>query len=161
MTEKLQHKNVVHIWSDGACAGNPGPGGYAAVIYLPTGPICVCGSSEDTTNNIMELTGFVNGLGTAILNSPVKTKIIIHTDSKYIENSINCGWLYKWVKKDFEKIKNVELWKMVHSILVSKNTNVEVVWCKGHSGIADNELADRLASAAMNTMAKEGTIIEL
>lgn len=155
-------KSVIHIYSDGACSGNPGPGGYAAVIYMKSGNICVCGSSEDTTNNRMELTGFLNGVGTALINkSEGEYKIIVHTDSKYVENAINCGWLNKWAKKNYDKVKNVDLWEMVFKILDSRNTNIEVVWCKGHSGVIQNELADKFAVVAMNERLKEGTIIEI
>lgn len=140
------------IWTDGACSGNPGPGGYAAVILYDSYIEYRAGYSPDTTNNRMELTGMINALEMALIGirTGVCSSAIIHTDSKYIENAINCGWLKKWVKNDFSKIKNSDLWKEIN-LLLHQSDDISIKWVKGHSGIDGNTIADELATEALLT----------
>ncbi len=153
--------NVLHIWTDGACSGNPGPGGYSAVIMHDGKVEFSSGYSEYTTNNRMELAGFLEGIMMAI--SGIKSgymHTVIHTDSKYIENAINCGWLKNWAKSGFAKIKNPEIWENIYYLL-GKRDNVTVEWCKGHAGIIGNETADRLATEAMEVKRTSKGFIEI
>ena len=152
--------SILHIWSDGACSGNPGPGGYSGIVFLKPRPICICGYSELTTNNRMELTGLIDGLRYALEHKPEDiTKIIIHTDSKYVSNPINCGWLTKWSKKEYANKKNSDLWRIVEELLCT--FDIEVEWVKGHSGVKENELADLKAVQAMEYGWPLSTVIEL
>jgi len=155
--------NLLNIWSDGACAGNPGPGGYAAAITNSNSTIVFMAGYEDyTTNNRMELSGFIGALKLA-LNEVLKGfngDVIIHTDSKYIENAINCGWLMKWARKGFVSIKNPDLWQEVYTVM-SKCDFITVKWVKGHSGIIGNDIVDRLAVEAMNLKRTSNGIMEI
>ena len=143
---------MISIWCDGACSGNPGPGGYAAAIIKSDSTIeFQSGYNEYTTNNRMELFGFICALKMSIdktINVD-KESVIIFTDSKYIENAINCGWLNKWSLNGFSKIKNPDLWIDVYKI-ISKHNHITIKWVKGHSGIIGNDIVDRLAVEAMN-----------
>jgi len=138
------------IWCDGACSGNPGPGGFASVVVNGEESVVISGSEKHTTNNRMELLGLIAGLGYVAEEIKLypSTKILVYTDSKYIENSINCKWLDKWVKKGWNniKIKNVDLWIQVYKLL--KLLNPEIQWVKGHSGVPGNELVDKFATIA-------------
>jgi ribonuclease HI len=102
--------------------------------------VVISGSEKHTTNNRMELLGLIAGLGYVAEEIKLypSTKILVYTDSKYIENSINCKWLDKWVKKGWNniKIKNVDLWIQVYKLL--KLLNPEIQWVNGHSGVPGN-----------------------
>ena len=153
---------VLHAWCDGACSGNPGPGGYASIV-LRDDSIAEysSGYSEYTTNNRMELNGFIQALKMAISYAESDiTEIVIHTDSKYIENAINCKWLNKWAKKEFSGVKNSELWKEIN-LMISKFSFITVEWVKGHSGVFGNELVDRLATEAMIMKRTSSGVIEI
>jgi ribonuclease HI len=155
--------DTINIWCDGACAGNPGPGGYAAAIVYKDSTIAFqAGYSDYTTNNRMELAGFINALTMALneLTMGHKGLVIIHTDSKYIENAINCGWLKKWAGKGFSKIKNPDLWQEVYAV-ISKCDFITVKWVKGHSGIIGNDIVDRLAVEAMNLKRTSNGVMEI
>jgi len=141
----------VHIWSDGACSGNPGEGGYSAAMMISNDTaLYASGYEEYTTNNRMELMGFLIAVEMAKKDPDFRsTRWIIHTDSKYISNSLELGWLNNWIKKGIiSKKKNPDLW-----ILISRSLkdalNIHVEWCKGHSGIQGNELVNELARAAL------------
>jgi len=154
---------LLNVWCDGACAGNPGPGGYsAAIINKDSTVVFFSGYDDFTTNNRMELRGFISALKLS-LNEVYKGfngSIIIHTDSKYIENAINCNWLDKWIKKDFQKIKNDDLWRQIY-LLINEYRFITVKWVKGHSGIVGNDIVDRLAVEAMNLKRTSNGIIEI
>lgn len=135
----------VDIWSDGSCAGNPGPGGFAALVKLGGRSIAVCGYEEYTTNNRMELRGFLSGLLYATEDHDPKT-ITIYTDSKYIENAINCKWLDRWELTEYKGIKNCDLWRLIYKFI--KAHNVKVVWVKGHADNVNNGIVDTLAVEA-------------
>jgi len=154
---------VLNIWCDGACAGNPGPGGYAsAIVYKDSTISFYSGYSDYTTNNRMELSGFISAMKMALneFNLGKLDKATIHTDSKYIENAINCGWLVKWARQGFIKIKNPDLWLEVYTI-ISKCDFITVKWVKGHSGIIGNDIVDRLAVEAMNLKRTSGGTMEI
>ncbi len=152
---------VLDIWSDGACSCNPGPGGYSAVIVHDGIVEYKAGYSDYTTNNRMELSGFISALGMAVKAFKQGYEHVnIYTDSKYIENAINCGWLNKWVKNKFDGIKNPDLWENVY-YLIGPYKEISVVWVKAHSGIQGNEFADSFAVEAMNMKRESSGTIEI
>lgn len=137
----------VHIYTDGACSGNPGPGGYGAILKYGTHIKEISGGYRHTTNNRMELTAVIKGL--RLLKK--KCAVTIFSDSRYIVDAMNKGWLKKWmaggwVKSDNEPVKNVDLWKELVELL--KPHRVTWVWVKGHSDNELNERCDRMAVRA-------------
>lgn len=129
---------IFYVYTDGACSGNPGPGGYAAVILnseTNTPPVVLRGYSKHTTNNIMELMGIIH----ALTYIPQGSNINIYTDSEYVQKGIT-EYLHKWRKNNFKDIKNVRLWKEIYSLL--QLSNVKISWVKGHNGDMYNEMAD-------------------
>ena len=149
----------IAVWTDGACSGNPGPGGYAAVVMTEAGNVAITGHSERTTNNRMELTAFIEGLSYVENNYELypSTKIEVYTDSKYIENAINCGWIKNWEKKKFKNVKNLDLW--LQAISLVKLLTPDVIWVKGHSGIPGNELVDKFATVARDSESENRLVI--
>lgn len=138
----------VEIYTDGACSGNPGPGGYGVILKHKDAIKELSGGCSSTTNNRMELLAVIKGL--EALKRPCR--VTIYSDSKYIVDAMNKGWVYKWQKngwmRDKENMaKNVDLWQRV--LELSAKHKVKWVWIKGH---ADNELnnrCDRLAVEAI------------
>ena len=142
----INTKNIVHIYTDGACKGNPGPGGWGAVLKYGNSVKEIKGFSPDTTNNIMELTAVIEALKS--LTRPCD--IIITTDSNYVKDGIT-EWIHQWKKKDWKtaskkQVKNKELWQALDS--ETHHHNIEWKWVKGHSGHPENERADELANIA-------------
>lgn len=147
------------IYTDGACSGNPGPGGYAYII-VKNGKeiISAYGHKAKTTNNCMELTAIVNGLKYIVnLHSWKKLDIDILSDSAYCVNSVNLGWIYFWQKNGWKtkagkNVKNKELWERLVTMLEeNKNKlNVKLIKVKGHDGDKYNELADKYATSAIH-----------
>jgi len=145
----------IEIYTDGACSGNPGPGGWAAII-LNDGKEKkrIFGGEKLTTNNRMELTAAIKGLEYSIhldneRPSMIK-KIIIYTDSTYLKNGITV-WVKSWEKNnwktaDKKNVKNIDLWKQLKALIQSKD--VDWRWVKGHSDNQMNNLADRLAKTS-------------
>lgn len=131
----------VEIYTDGACSGNPGPGGWAAILKYGEHVMQIQGGNPRTTNNRMELTAVRQGL--AALKESCNVRVF--TDSKYIVDAINKNWLEKWARAGFKKKKNEDLW--VDLIALMEIHNVEFVWIKGHDGDYYNERCDRLAKA--------------
>ena len=137
-------KNV-KIYTDGACKGNPGAGGWAAILEYEGREKELCGGEKLTTNNRMELIAAIEGL--SALKEPCN--VTLYSDSQYLVNAINKGWLDGWKKKGWKKadkspVLNDDLWKTI-SDLLEKHT-VEFVWVRGHDGHAYNERCDALAS---------------
>lgn len=138
------------IYTDGSSLGNPGPGGWAAVIKDDNNNITeLSGGFKYTTNNRMELLGVIESLKFAEKNN--EKEITIMTDSQLICNAINKGWLDKWQKvnwkkSDGKKVLNIDLWEKLVQLL--KNKNVTFNWIAGHSGIAGNERCDTLCKIA-------------
>ena len=136
-------KQIV-IYTDGACSGNPGAGGYAAVLEYNGYKKTVKGGEANTTNNRMELTAAIKAL--EALNEPCE--VTVYSDSKYLIDAINKGWLYGWQKKGWKKsdgkaVLNVDLWEKILSMLSVHK--VKFIWVEGHNGNEKNELCDKLA----------------
>jgi ribonuclease HI len=138
----------VEIFTDGACSGNPGPGGYGIILKYGNAEKEISGGEPNTTNNRMELLGAI--LGLEALNEPCK--VTLTSDSKYLTDAINLGWAERWkangwmrTKKD--KALNVDLWERLLPLL--HKHDVTFVWVKGHNGHPENERCDRLAVAAI------------
>lgn len=137
-------KNEVIIATDGACSGNPGPGGWAAVLQCEDKERIIAGHNTMTTNNAMELTAVVNAL--TALKWPCN--VTIYTDSAYIVNQINGGYLTKWSQNDWrtmdnKPVQNLDLWKEILRLTNVHNVTFEKV--KGHAGHPLNERADKQA----------------
>ena len=136
------------IYTDGACSGNPGPGGWGAVIIDgDNNQKKISGKEKETTNNRMELTAAIRALG--VLKE--KSKVIIYTDSKYVMNGITI-WIDGWKKNNWKtsnkkEVKNIDLWKLIDKL--NSFHAVEWKWVKGHSGNTGNEMADELANLAI------------
>ncbi|NCB52477.1 MAG: ribonuclease HI [Clostridia bacterium] len=139
----------VTIYTDGACSGNPGPGGWAAVLIYGERSRELSGGESATTNNRMELTGVITALET--LKEPCE--VTLYTDSQYIVNAVNEGWLWAWQNKGWKRktgeVKNPDLWQRLVPIL--KEHKVKFVWVKGH---AENEYNNRCDEMAVAESAK-------
>ena len=136
--------DTIIIYTDGACTGNPGKGGYGAVIIDGDRREELSDGYKLTTNNRMEMMGAIAALESLPSNSQVK----LHTDSKYIVDAVVKGWAKKWQKNGWkrnskEMAKNPDLWQEILDLC--KIHDVEFAWVKGHSGIPENERCDRLA----------------
>ena len=134
----------VEIFSDGACSGNPGPGGYGVILRFGEHIKELSGGEHETTNNRMELTGVIKGLDA--LKEPCE--VTLTTDSKYVVDSITKGWVYGWKSKGWKKSDgkpalNVDLWEQLLPLLQKHKVNF--VWVKGHAGHPENERCDKLA----------------
>lgn len=134
----------IEIYTDGACSGNPGPGGWGAVLVYNGKEKELSGSEKETTNNRMELTAVIMALNA--LNQPCEVKLT--TDSKYVCDALNKGWVYSWRKNGWKKSDkkpalNIDLWKELLSLL--EKHEVEFIWVKGHNGHKYNEICDALA----------------
>ena len=137
----------VQIFSDGACSGNPGPGGWGTILRFGEHEKEMSGGEKETTNNRMELTAVIKGL--EALKEPCEVEFF--TDSKYIIDSVTKGWAVKWknngwIKPDKKPALNPDLWERLLSLL--EIHNVTFNWVKGHAGHPENERCDRLAVAA-------------
>jgi ribonuclease HI len=135
---------VVHIYTDGACKGNPGPGGWGALLSYNGTERELFGGERSTTNNRMELTAVIEALST--LNRPCR--VLLHTDSQYVQKGITewiRGWKARgWKTASKEPVKNVDLWKKLDEVV--RDHDIEWIWVKGHAGHAGNERADALAN---------------
>ena len=142
--------NKVEIFTDGACKGNPGPGGWGAILRYGTTEKEIYGASKNTTNNIMELTAVIESLK----NLKKPCELIITTDSKYVKNGIT-EWIHNWKKNGWrtaakKEVKNKELWIELDSLIQIHSISWD--WVKGHSGHPDNERADLLANLAIEEL---------
>jgi ribonuclease HI len=140
----------VEIYSDGACKGNPGPGGWGVLLRYGKHEKQLYGGESQTTNNRMELTAVIRGLQT--LKRPSRVRVI--TDSQYVKNGIT-QWIHNWKRNGWktagkQAVKNADLWRQLEQE-VSKH-QVEWRWVKGHAGHPENELADRLANRAIEEL---------
>lgn len=137
------------IYTDGACSGNPGLGGWAFVAVESSGTgtkIESSGSELNTTNNRMELTAVINGI--SFIKAIAYSSMLILTDSKYIVDAVNQGWLNSWVSKNWKKsdgksVLNQDLWSKLLELMSIYNVSFQ--WVKGHAGIPENERCDELA----------------
>jgi ribonuclease HI len=140
----------VEMFTDGACSGNPGPGGWGAILRMGDREKELSGGEPATTNNRMELMGVIAGL--EALKRPCKIRL--HTDSKYVLDGAT-KWIHGWKKNgwrtaDKKPVKNVELWQRLDAARVPHK--IDWIWVKGHSGHVENERADELARLAITTM---------
>lgn len=133
----------VTAYTDGAASGNPGPGGYGVVLEAGKYRKELYGGYRRTTNNRMELLGAIVALES--LKSP-GTEVTIVSDSKYVVDSVEKGWVFDWEKKGFAKKKNPDLWKRF--LVAYRKHRVRFQWIRGHNGHPQNELCDQLAVAA-------------
>ncbi len=139
-------KQVV-IYTDGACSGNPGPGGYGVVLLYNGHRKELSGGFRKTTNNRMELLGAIEGLRALKDRCSVR----LHTDSQYVVNAIQKGWAAKWkangwMRNKTDKAVNPDLWEQL--LQLCKQHKVEFIWVRGHAGNVENERCDQLAVAA-------------
>lgn len=148
---------IVKIYTDGACSGNPGPGGWAVVVNLDKECKRYFGSEASTTNNRMELTAVLKCLEKILKNMDSNVSFEVYSDSAYVVNTINSGWLEGWQKggwytKQKEPVKNRDLWEQVLSCLQQlqeAGQKVTLIKIKGHAGNTFNELCDKLAKEAL------------
>ena len=131
---------MVIIYTDGASKGNPGPGGYGTVLKYGQHRKELSEGFRRTTNNRMELLAVIAGLEALTSDGLAVT---IYSDSKYVVDAVEKGWLWGWVKKGFKDKKNPDLWKRL--IPAYKRQKVKFKWVKGHAGIPENERCDQLA----------------
>jgi len=135
----------ITLFSDGSALGNPGPGGYAAILRYGDKEREVSGGEVHTTNNRMELLAVIEGL--RALREPCRVEII--SDSSYVVKGIN-EWLDGWIKRDFKKVKNPDLW--MDYLDVSKGHIINAIWVRGHNGHIENERCDILAKEEAQKM---------
>lgn len=131
----------VTLFSDGSALGNPGPGGFGTILRYGDKEKEIVGSEAHTTNNRMELRGVIEGL--KALKEPCEVDVV--SDSSYVVKGIN-EWLENWVKRNFNKVKNPDLWQQY--LDVSKSHKINAIWVRGHDGHAENERCDKLARDA-------------
>lgn len=136
-------KEVI-LYTDGACSGNPGPGGYCAILKYGEYEKIISGGEKETTNNRMELSAVIMGL--KALKEPCDVTVV--TDSKYFADAIDRGWLYSWVKKGWKKsdnkpVLNIDLWQELIPLIGTHKITVN--WIKGHAGHPMNERCDKTA----------------
>jgi ribonuclease HI len=137
--------NKIIIYTDGGCRGNPGIGGWGVFLSFQGKEKKIYGSEKETTNNRMELTAAIKALECIKKDIP----IIIYTDSKYVLEGIT-KWIFGWKKKNWKKVKNIDLWQQLD--ILNQKFNVDWQWVKGHSGNAGNDIADALANQAMDAL---------
>ena len=147
MSENPQE--IVDIFTDGACSGNPGPGCWGAILRIHGREKELYGGEPDTTNNRMELTAVIEAL--KALKRPVKARV--HTDSQYVQKGIS-EWIHAWKRRGWrtaakQAVKNVDLWRALDD--QAAQHRVEWLWVRGHAGHAENERADALARRGMET----------
>lgn len=128
----------ITLFSDGSALGNPGPGGYGAILRYGDKERIISGAEAHTTNNRMELLGVIEGL--RALKEPCEVDVI--SDSSYVVKGIN-EWLSGWIARDFKKVKNPDLWQMYRE--VSKPHKIHALWVRGHNGHEENERCDKIA----------------
>jgi len=138
----------ITLFSDGSALGNPGPGGYGAILRYGSKEREICGGEAHTTNNRMELLAVIEGL--RALKEPCDVEIV--SDSSYVVKGIN-EWLDGWIKRDFKKVKNPDLW--MEYIEVSKPHKINATWVRGHNGHDENERCDILAKQEAQKMKEE------
>ena len=131
-------RKQITLYSDGSSLGNPGPGGYGGILDYRGKRKSYSGGEEHTTNNRMELTAVIEGL--KMLKEPCDVHVV--SDSSYVVKAIN-EWLDNWIRRDFAKVKNPDLWRAY--LEAAKPHRIKATWVRGHSGHEENEICDRLA----------------
>lgn len=140
----------IEIFTDGACKGNPGPGGWGALLRYNETEKSLCGGEKNTTNNRMELLAAIEGLKS--LNEPCD--VVLTTDSQYVRKGIT-EWMLNWKKNGWrtaakKPVKNADLWKQLDEM--NQQHTIDWKWVKGHSGHRENEIADQLANAGIDSL---------
>lgn len=141
----------VTIYTDGACSGNPGPGGWGAILIYEDIKKEISGAKADTTNNIMEITAVLEALKLLKVECEVK----VYSDSAYVVNAFNQGWIENWKKNNWktagkDPVKNRELWEELYEL--TQKHKVEFIKVKGHSDNEFNNRCDELATSAIKTL---------
>ncbi len=154
MLEEFIVTEQVEIFTDGACRGNPGPGGWGVLLRFNGTEKSLKGSEADTTNNRMELMAAISGL--EALTQPCKVKLT--TDSKYVLQGLT-EWMPNWKKRNWQTaakkpVKNVDLWQRLDA--AAQAHDIDWHWVKGHSGHRENEMVDQLANDAVDEMLNSG-----
>ncbi len=144
---------AIDIYTDGACSGNPGPGGWGAILRTGSQEKELFGGESDTTNNRMELTAVIRAL--EALKRPVRARV--HTDSQYVQKGISV-WIHDWKRRGWltaskQPVKNVDLWRELDTL--ASRHDIEWLWVKGHAGHVENERADTLARRGIETIRSE------
>lgn len=144
---------MIEIYTDGACRGNPGPGGWAALLKSGAHEKEISGAQEHTTNNRMELTAVIRAL--EALKRPVRARV--YTDSQYVRRGIS-EWLPQWKARGWrtagrKAVKNQDLWQRLDQLAAGHE--IEWHWVPGHAGVPGNERVDRLANAAIDTLSRQ------
>ena len=144
----MSQRKHLEIFTDGACSGNPGPGGWGAVLRYQEIEKELSGGEPSTTNNRMELTAIIEAL--SILKEPCD--VTLTTDSKYVADGITKGWAASWKRNGWKKADkkpalNSDLWEKI--LQLTTTHNVKIVWVKGHAGHPENERCDTLATTAI------------
>lgn len=142
--------NIVEIYTDGACRGNPGPGGWGVYLNYKGNTRSLYGGEDDTTNNRMELTAAIKALEALTR----RCSVVLHTDSTYLRNGV-LQWLAGWQSKGWKTaagkpVKNQDLWQQLADLITQHD--IEWVWVKAHVGIEGNELADQLANQGIDEL---------
>ncbi len=144
----------VEIWTDGACSGNPGPGGWAALLRYGDHERTLSGAEPRTTNNRMELLAAIRAL--EALRRPCRVRLV--TDSEYLKKGVT-EWLPRWKARGWrtserKPVKNADLWRRLDEL--ARRHDIEWEWVRGHAGHPENERVDRLARAALKRLAARG-----
>ena len=144
----------VEIFTDGACSGNPGPGGYGTILRYNGVEKELSGGEAETTNNRMELTAAIVGLEAL----KERCSVTLYSDSKYLVDAVNLGWAMRWQQNGWmrtkkEKAQNIDLWERLLKLLDCHE--VQFIWVKGHAGHAENERCDRLAVSEIEKHRKD------
>lgn len=148
----MAEEQVVDLYSDGACKGNPGVGGWGVLLRFGEVEKTLCGGTRDTTNNRMELQAVIEGLKTLNRHCQVR----VHTDSKYVQQGIS-EWLPNWIRRGWKTaggsaVKNQDLWRELSE--QAARHRIEWLWVKGHAGHPENERADALANEGVQLALK-------
>ncbi|MFT3733924.1 MAG: ribonuclease HI [Rhodocyclaceae bacterium] len=153
-----EQTDVVEIFTDGACSGNPGPGGWGAILRLGAVEKELWGGEPATTNNRMEMLAVIRGL--QALKRPVTARI--YTDSQYVQKGIS-EWIHGWKKRgwktaDKQPVKNEDLWRLLDSL--AEGHKLQWLWVKGHAGHPENERCDALARQGVEAVRASGKVVE-
>jgi len=140
----------IEIWTDGACKGNPGPGGWGALLRYGDHEKELFGGERHTTNNRMELTAVIE----ALASLKRRCNVVVHTDSQYVQLGIS-EWIPNWIRRgwktaDKKPVKNADLWQRLHEL--EARHDVHWRWVKGHAGVDGNERADELANRGVESL---------
>ena len=141
----------IQLYTDGACSGNPGPGGYGAILRCGSYEKVFSAGYATTTNNRMELLAVITGLEAIRWT---RADVTVWSDSSYVVDAVEKGWVFSWEQKNFAKKANADLWQRF--LAVYRRHDVKFVWVRGHNGHPENERCDRLASQGKELLVDAG-----